>query len=136
MKNTEQRKALVEQYQDRKREMGVYRIVHVTTNRSFIGSSINLDAAWNLQRFGLNMGNHPCVRLQAAWKLDGEAAFRYETVELLKTGDDVKYDYKDHQLLPEHERRSITKQYKKDLAKLEETCIELERQAGAELFND
>ncbi|MWC30297.1 GIY-YIG nuclease family protein [Paenibacillus sp. MMS18-CY102] len=135
MKNAEQRKALVEQYQDRKREMGVYRIVHIPTGKSYIGSSVNLDAAWNLQRFILNLGEHDCAGLLAAWKRDGQAAFRYETIELLKTGDDVKYDYKDLQL-PEPQRRSVSKQYKKDLAALEATCIGLERQAGVQLFNE
>jgi len=129
------RKELVEKYQERKREMGVFRIVHVPSGRAFIGSSLNLEAAWNRERFGLNLGSHVCRPMQEAWNRDGEPAFRFEVVEMLKTENDVRYDYKDL-VTAEGMQRGNPKKYREQIEALEATCRELARHEGEELFNE
>ncbi|WP_127534753.1 GIY-YIG nuclease family protein [Paenibacillus kobensis] len=128
------RKELVEKYQDRKREMGVFKIVHVPSGRAFIGSSLNLEAAWNRERFGLNLGSHACQEMQEAWNRDGESAFRFEIVEMLRTEDDVRYDYKDL-VIPSGLQRANSKKYREQIEALEATCREIAEHEGAALFN-
>ncbi|GFN29936.1 GIY-YIG nuclease family protein [Paenibacillus xylaniclasticus] len=130
----QKRKELVEKYQDRKREMGVFRIVHIPSGTAFIGSSLNLEAAWNRERFQLNLGAHPCKAMQEAWSHDGEEAFRFEIVEKVKTEDDVRYDYKDL-ITPDGLQRANPRKYREQIEALEAACRELAQHEGAKLFN-
>jgi hypothetical protein len=66
------RKELKEEYKQRKPKIGVFQIRNILNGKIFIGSSINLDAAWNSQEFRLNAGAHPNAGLQKDWMALGK----------------------------------------------------------------
>lgn len=67
-----------------KPRMGVYRIVHTPSGRTFLGWSVNLTAILNRTRFELQHGSHKHRALQTDWKTDGEDAFTFEILDELK----------------------------------------------------
>ncbi|HPT13791.1 MAG TPA: GIY-YIG nuclease family protein [Bacteroidales bacterium] len=84
------RKELKEEYRQKKFRMGVFKIVNSTNGKIFLGSSTDLDTAWNSHRFRLKAGLHENYELQKDWIQFGEQAFDYLVVEELKIkeGDD------------------------------------------------
>ena len=86
------RKERIRQYKETPRPMGVYRVRNTMNGRSLIGSSINLPAILNRQRFQLESGLHPNRALQQDWNKLGPAAFVFETVDTLKPSDQPDYD--------------------------------------------
>jgi hypothetical protein len=123
--NKEQRKRMVESYQEKPREMGVYSITNLMNGRRLIGSSTNLEGAWNRERFGLELGTHENKELQADWNEYGSEAFRFEVLEKLKTEEKLTHDYKDV-LNPAIEGQGveIMRRYRKEVAKKEKSWIE------------
>ncbi|CAM4476616.1 GIY-YIG nuclease family protein [Paenibacillus tarimensis] len=112
------RKDLVRQYQDRKREMGIYTFTNTENGKQYVAWSLNLPAAEGRERFELNMGGHKNKALQDDWKRYGEHAFRFEIVEVLKLDDSIRMDYKDV-ITPEGLRTDIMRDYRRQLEKLE-----------------
>ncbi|MDY0101414.1 MAG: GIY-YIG nuclease family protein [Lentimicrobium sp.] len=100
------RKELKSEYKNMKFRMGVFLIVNKINGKIYIGSSPDLIAAWNSQRFQLEAGLHSCASLQSDWKTFGQENFTYEIVEEIKQSDDTPKDYS------------------KDLKALEELIIE------------
>lgn len=88
------RKELKEEYKQLKFRMGVFKIVNNTNGKIFIGSSPDLVAAWNSQRFQLNAGLHESEELQKDWKNFGPENFSYEIIEEIKQNDDAETDYR------------------------------------------
>lgn len=62
------RKALIRQYKESRRPMGIYRVRHKASGRSLVGETVDLPAMLNRVRFQLNAGAHPNVELQRDWK--------------------------------------------------------------------
>jgi len=124
----ETRKQLVQQYQDKKREMGVYRIVHRATGKTWVGTSMNLDKVLNRDTFMLDLGSHANRALQADWKAYGMEAFEMDILEQLKLDDAVKHDYKDIHT-PEGTKDYVVQDYKRRLAERERHWI---RELGSE----
>jgi len=81
------RKEIKEEYKLKKFRMGVYQIKNKLNQKIFIGSSPDLDAKWNSQKFQLNAGLHPNFELQKDWTEHGEQNFTYEILELLNDED-------------------------------------------------
>lgn len=121
--NTERRKMLLAQYQEQERQMGVYRIVNRESGRSLIDSSLNLQGAWQKDRFLLDMGCHPNKALQADWKASGGEGFAFEVLELYNPGEKVTFDYRDVLPKGEEPRPGTQRRYKKDVERLKEEWL-------------
>ena len=119
----EARKELVRQYQEKKREMGVYRIVHRASGRTWVGSSMNLDTVLNRDAFTLDLGSHANRALQGDWKKYGKDAFDMDILEHLKLDDTVRHDYKDI-VTPEGTKSYVVQDYKRRLAERERHWIQ------------
>jgi hypothetical protein len=87
------RKELKEEYKQMKFTMGVFRIRNIKNGKVFIGSSNDLKAIWNAQRFQLEAGLHQNAALQAEWKEMGAECFVYEIIEEILPSDDKPLDY-------------------------------------------
>jgi hypothetical protein len=90
------RKARIREYKETARPMGVFRVRNTATGKSFIGSSNDLPAMLNRQRFQLDAGSHPNSQLQSDWKELGAAVFEFDTLDTLQApetpGADVSED--------------------------------------------
>ena len=86
------RKAQTRAYKESPRPMGVFRVRNTVNGRFLIGSSVDLPAMLNRQRFQLGAGGHPDRALQADWREFGPAAFEFETLDTLKPPDGPGYD--------------------------------------------
>ncbi|PYE49392.1 GIY-YIG nuclease family protein [Deinococcus yavapaiensis] len=62
---------------------GVYRVTHLPSGRTLLGSSPHLDGMLNRIRFTLGMNGHRNSALQRDWNTDGEGAFRFEILDEL-----------------------------------------------------
>ena len=86
------RKAQIRAYKESPRPMGVFRVRNTTNGRSLIGSSVDVPAMLNRQRFQLGAGGHPDRALQQDWKDFGPAAFEFETLDTLEPPQEPGYD--------------------------------------------
>jgi hypothetical protein len=62
---------------------GIYALRCHATGRSWVDSSLNLDAAQNSQFFQLRQGLHRDKELQAEWDSQGGGAFAFEVLEII-----------------------------------------------------
>ena len=85
-------KARIRAYKEAPRQMGVFRVRNTTNGKSLIGSSVDVPAMLNRQRFQLGTGGHPDRALQQDWKEFGAAAFEFETLDTLDPPPEPGYD--------------------------------------------
>jgi len=78
------RKERIRQYKETPKLMGVFCIRNLASRRAFVGSSVNLPAMLNRQRFQLEHGSHPNRTLQRDWDELGPESFNFETLDTLK----------------------------------------------------
>jgi len=78
---TNDKRKLKRDYKEQRRAMGVFQIRNLQSDRIFVASSLNLDAALNRHRFQLEHGSHPSRRLQRDWTDLGSAAFVFEILD-------------------------------------------------------
>ena len=94
------RKEIKESYKEMKFRTGIYQIRNISNNKIFIGSSTNLAAIWNRQKFQLNYGSHPNTFLQKEWNEAGQDNFVFEILSEIKQDEDKQLNYqKDVKLL-------------------------------------
>ena len=117
------REELLMNYKQTKREMGIIRIRNVVNGKMLLVSSLNVRGALNRERFQLTSGVHRNKELQSEWKAFGEKSFTIEVLELLKTSDDVLFDYKDIKT-PEGIRADVAREYKEQLQVLEQMWLD------------
>ncbi|MCM2255463.1 MAG: GIY-YIG nuclease family protein [Vicinamibacteria bacterium] len=86
------RKALIRQYKETRRPMGVFRIHNTVDDRSFVGSSRDLPSVLNRERFQLGHGSHPNRALQDDWNRLGAEAFIFEIVDELPPAEGAGSD--------------------------------------------
>ena len=86
------RKELIREYKETPRPAGVYRVRNVAGGKSLLGSSADVPAILNRQRFQLDAGLHPDKELHKDWRELGPDAFVFETLDLLKPSDAAGYD--------------------------------------------
>jgi hypothetical protein len=86
------RKALIRDYKETRRPMGVFRVLNAVNGKSLIGTSKDLPGMLNRQRFQLDLGAHPNRALQNDWKEFGPEAFVFETLDTLQAPDQPEYD--------------------------------------------
>ena len=78
------RKEAIKNYKNTPTPVGVFRIRNNRDGKSFIGSSANLPAMLNRQRFQLDHGAHANKQLQADWSAMGADSFTIESLDVLE----------------------------------------------------
>ena len=86
------RKALIRQYKETRRPMGVYQVRNTVNGKCLVGTSVNLPAIFNRLRLQLETGNYFCTGLQADWNTLGAAAFAFEVLDEITAPDESEYD--------------------------------------------
>ena len=86
------RKALIRQYKESRRPMGVFRVRNTADGRSLVGTSVDLPAMLNRQRAQLRLGAHPNRALQKDWNELGAETFEFEILDTLTPPDGPDYD--------------------------------------------
>lgn len=66
------------------RKIGIYKIYCCIDNKSYIGSSVNLNVRLGKHKNMLRRGIHKNNHLQNAWNLYGEINFSFEIVEIVE----------------------------------------------------
>jgi hypothetical protein len=87
----DRKKELVSQYNQAKKQAGVYRILNTKNNKSFVASAPDLTSV-NGRKFMLETGKHDNKELQDEWSSFGEKAFVFEVLEVLTVKDEPFYD--------------------------------------------
>jgi hypothetical protein len=81
---SEDRKAAIAAYKERKTVAGIYVVRCGVSGRAWVGQTPNLDTIQNRIWFALRMGSHTNRDLQRAWSAHGGDDFTFEAVERLK----------------------------------------------------
>ena len=89
------RKALIREYKESRRPMGVYCVRNTVTGRSLVGASVDLPAMLNRHRAELRLNAHSNRALQADWNELGPEAFEFEILDTLQSPDRRDYDPRD-----------------------------------------
>ncbi len=119
----QQRKHLAKSYTQTHRPMGIYQLHNKVNGKRLIGSSMNLDGAYNSLQFQLNMGSHMNKALQADWKQHGEDSFVFEVLQRIKPQEEILQS--DEELI----------KYKKELEELEQLMLEELQPYGDDGYN-
>lgn len=82
-----QKKALTEEWKNRRPEMGVISLKCKETGEVFLGTAKDTRAAFNSVRAKLSGGLHPNRRLQELWKRHGEEGFELSVAAVLEYDD-------------------------------------------------
>jgi hypothetical protein len=89
------RKALIREYKERPRSMGVYQVRNRVDGRVLVGASVDLPAILNRNRAALRLHSHTNRALQNDWNTLGPDAFAFEVLDTLELPDDRGYDPSD-----------------------------------------
>jgi hypothetical protein len=81
---TEQRKAALAAFHERKPRAGIYAMRCVSTGAAWVGKSSDLDGIRNRNLFTLKQGSNPHRSLQQTWNEVGSENFAFEEVEVLE----------------------------------------------------
>lgn len=84
--------ALKAAYRQQAPALGIIALRHLPSGRTLLERSRNTPGALNRHRFELKQDMHRNARLQADWRRDGEAAFRFEVLDTVKVPDDPAFD--------------------------------------------
>lgn len=60
---------------------GIYRILNLVTNKSYVGSAKDFDKRWERHFKDLEAGNHSSIKLQRSYDKHGKDAFKCEILE-------------------------------------------------------
>ena len=85
-----QKKALTEEWKNRRPEMGVISLRCKETGESFLGTAKDTKAAFNSVRAKLSGGIHPNKRLMELWKQYGEEGFAFSVAAVLDYEDPLE----------------------------------------------
>jgi len=86
------RKELIREYKQRRRPMGVYRVLNTVTGHALVAASRDLTSIVNRHQAQLSMGAHPSRVLQADWTEHGPDSFVFEVLDTLTPPDQPDYD--------------------------------------------
>ncbi|MDB5034421.1 MAG: LuxR family transcriptional regulator [Chlorobi bacterium] len=86
------RRALKQEYKNRQHPIGVFRVHNTVSDKSFVGTSINLPAMLNRQRAQLQLGAHSIAAMQNDWNQLGADAFVFEMLDTLTPPETPGYD--------------------------------------------
>lgn len=92
----DRRNELKQEYKNRPRNIGVYKVENKKNGKIFIGSSLNVDKVFNRLQFSLSNGDiHLNKDLLKDWQEYGENNFSFEILDQLKSNEDPEYDYQE-----------------------------------------
>lgn len=77
------RKKLIQEYKNRKVDMGIIQFMNTSTEERFVAISKNVEADINSHRFKLKANWHPNKELQTLWNELGEEGFEMSVIEEL-----------------------------------------------------
>ncbi len=86
------KKALVREYKETPRPMGVFQVRNKVNGKVLIGTSVNLPAMLNRQQSQLRFGGHPNRQLQMEWAEFGPEAFEFTVLDTLAPPERPGYD--------------------------------------------
>lgn len=109
------RKELINEYKNRKAEMGIISYHCIPTDEYFLDISKDTKADLNSHRFKLNANWHGNQELQSLWKEHGEAGFEVSVIEELEY-EDLTKDYT-KELEEMLNKQLATKQHAKRIGK-------------------
>jgi hypothetical protein len=82
--NSEDRKAAITAYKERKNVAGIYAVRCAASGQVWVGQTPNLDTIQNRIWFALRLGSNSNRDLQRAWSAHGGDNFAFESLERLK----------------------------------------------------
>lgn len=85
--DVKRKKELLDEWKNRRPEMGIITIRCKNTGDLFAGISKDTQVEFNSQRFKLSANLHPNKQLQKLWEQYGETEFVYTVVKVLKYED-------------------------------------------------
>lgn len=89
------KKQLMEEYKNRKPEMGVISFKCIATGESFLGASTDTKADFNSNKAKLGFNSHPNKYMQKLWNENGGIdGFELSVIEVLKY-EDPKEDHRE-----------------------------------------
>lgn len=65
------------------KQSGIYAIICMSTNKSYIGSTVDLKSRFSANKCNLKYGSHCNPELQKDWELYGQSNFVFEILELV-----------------------------------------------------
>lgn len=86
------RKAMIREYKETPRPMGIFQIKNTVNGKICIGSSVNLPAILNRYKAELKLGSCRNKALQEDWNQFGSEMFEFTELEVLKPTDDPGYN--------------------------------------------
>ena len=92
--NMEKKKEMLQQYRERRPEMGVICLRCKWTGEAFLGASKDTKADFNSVTFKLEMGGHPNRQLQKLWTQYGRDGFELSVLKTLEY-EDPKEDHRE-----------------------------------------
>lgn len=107
------KKALLREYKENPRPMGVYQIRNTVNGKLLIGTSVNLPAILNRHQSELRSGGHRNHALQKDWQEFGPAAFEFEILDTLSPSEQPDYD-------PANDLRALEELWLEKLSPFEE----------------
>ena len=87
----ENRKNLIRQYKEQKRFMGAFIIRSTNDQKSWVGTSPNLESAYNRISFTLKQGSSHDKELQESWCKNGAEDFTFEVLESVEFEADSNF---------------------------------------------
>jgi hypothetical protein len=92
----DRRSELKLEYKNRPQNIGIFQVKNEKNGKILIGSSLNLDKAFNRLIFGLSYGDiHQNKELMQDWQEYGQERFSFQILDQLKPSEDPLYDYRD-----------------------------------------
>ncbi len=89
--STQDRKAAVAAYKERKVESGIYVIQCTTSGQAWVGSAPDLSTIKNRIWFSLRQGGNTNRTLLEAWRIHGSDAFTFSIVDRLADDEEEGY---------------------------------------------
>lgn len=86
------RKALIRQYKETPRTMGVGLVRNLTTGKSLLIAGTDLPSLLNRHQAQLRLNAHTVKNLQADWNRQGADTFAFEVLDTLTPADQPDYD--------------------------------------------
>ncbi|MDA1076238.1 MAG: GIY-YIG nuclease family protein [Proteobacteria bacterium] len=86
------RKALIREYKQTPKEMGVYLIRNTANQKCYVASSRDITARFNRHRMELRTNSERAPGLQQDWNQFGEAAFEFEKLDVLEPSKQADYN--------------------------------------------
>jgi len=89
---TKDRKALIREYKETPRPMGVAIVRNMSNGKVFLFAGRDVPSLVNRNRAQLRLGGHYNRELQRDWNAQGADCFQFEIVDTLKPKDEPDYD--------------------------------------------